>query len=119
MSVNLVWSARAAEDLSQIELYGLEVFGVAATDAYIAQFDAAAARLSEFPGLLQRKTEISQSLQFYRVSRHFLVCLPISDTIYIASVIHGAADLPARLGELESQLKAEVARLHSEIAKRL
>ncbi len=108
----LAISRRAALDLIEIEHYSSEQWGKKVASGYLAEIEDALLFLSEHPGLLRAKAEFSENLKFYRVGRHFLVCLVEQEKIYVLTVKHGSMDLPERIGELEPRLleEAEILR---------
>lgn len=103
----LALSRRALLDIQEIEAYSVEKWDEATADQYLKSIEDALNLLRETPNLLKPKPEVSQSLCFYRVRQHFLVCAYFDDSIFVLTVKHGAMDLPNRIAELEPQLSQE------------
>ena len=106
-------SRRAARDLEEIERYSEEHWGKRVAEDYLDSIENALKRLSEQPGLLRAKPDVSEHFKFYRVRQHLLVCVQIEDRIYVLTIKHGAMDLPQRILELEPQLLIESRLLHN------
>lgn len=116
----LALSRRAFLDIKDIEAYSIEKWGPKVADEYIDSIESAFNLLRENPQLLYTKQDIGDSLSFYRVKQHFLVCALFDQEIYVLTVKHGAMDLPNRIQELEPQLLMEADILHKAYkAKRL
>jgi toxin ParE1/3/4 len=108
----LALSRRALLDLDTIEGYSVEKWGRDVADQYMTMIEQALELLREQPGLLRAKPEVSESLVFYRVRRHFLVCTLEEQNVYVLAVINGSMDLPERISELEPTLQREADILH-------
>ena len=108
----LALSRRAFLDIQDIEAYSIEKWGAKVANDYIESIEAALNLLRENPQLLRTKQDIGDSLSFYRVKQHFLVCALFDQDIYVLTVKHGAMDLPNRIQELEPQLLIEAEMLH-------
>jgi plasmid stabilization system protein ParE len=100
-------SRRALLDIQDIEAYSIEKWGRKVASEYLQSIEDALNLLREDPGLLKAKSNISQSLCFYRVRQHFLVCAAFKESIFVLTVKHGAMDLPSRIAEIEPQLNQE------------
>lgn len=109
---------RAALDIEEIGAYSLEQWGEKVADAYLQSVEDALDLLRRNPALLKPKRGMPDSLLFYRVQRHFLVCALKGDTVCVLTVKHGDMDLPNRIAELEPQLSQEAALLHRAWARR-
>lgn len=106
-------SRRALLDLLEIESYSTEQWGEAVASQSIQSIEDALDLLRKHPDLLKTKENISQSLCFYRVRQHFLVCALFDESIFVLTVKHGAMDLPSRIAEIEPLLILEANALHS------
>jgi toxin ParE1/3/4 len=98
----LALSRRALLDLDTIEGYSVGKWGRDVADQYMTMIQQALELLKEQPGLLRAKPEVSESLLFYRVKQHFLVCTLDEQNVYVLAVVHGSMDLPDRISELSS-----------------
>jgi toxin ParE1/3/4 len=116
-SVKLLLTDRALRDLQGIERYSVEEWGRDAAEKYLADLEAGLQRVRENPRLLQPNLELHESLRFYRVKKHLLVCDVQSNEIVVLTVIHATMDIPSRLAELQPSLGAEVGFL-SQVRKR-
>jgi len=103
---------RALLDIQKIEAFSIEKWGEKIAHEYLDAIESALNRLRENPQLLRTDTEISESLCFYRVRQHFLVCALHEDHVSVLTVKHGAMDLPNRIAELEPQLSIEAEMLY-------
>lgn len=103
---------RALLDIRDIEAYSIEKWGTQVAASYLRSIEDALNLLRENPSLLKTNPTISDSLCFYRVKQHFLVCASYEDSIFVLTVKHGAMDLPNRLAELEPQLHKEAEMLY-------
>ena len=105
-------SRRALLDIQDIEAYSIKKWGEATAAEYLKSIEDALNLLYDNPSLLKSKTEVSDSLYFYRVQQHFLVCAVFDKSIFVLTVKHVAMDLPNRIAELEPQLLEEAKMLH-------
>ena len=105
-------SRRALRDLEEIRRFSVERWGERVAEEYLDNIEQALDRLRENPNLLRTRSEFSPHFRFYRVSRHFLVCSMVENSIYVLAIKHGSLDLPNRLAELEPRLLRESAMLH-------
>lgn len=105
-------SRRALLDIHEIEEYSITTWGEQVAEEYLPSMEDALNRLRLNPKLLSGKPEVSQSLCFYRVKQHFLVCAQFDEYILILTVKHGAMDLPTKIQELEPSLQEEAAMLY-------
>jgi plasmid stabilization system protein ParE len=105
-------SRRALLDIQEIETYSIERWGPAITANHLQSIEDALNLLRRNPSLIKPKRSVSQSLCFYRVRQHFLVCAAFEETVFILTVKHGAVDLPNRIAELEPQLFLEAEMLY-------
>ena len=105
-------SRRALRDIEEIFRFSVERWGREVADRYLNSIEEALARLRTDSGLLRVKPEVSRHFQFYRVNRHFLICVLADDNVYVLAVKHGSLDLPNRLAEMEPHLLHEAELLH-------
>jgi plasmid stabilization system protein ParE len=110
---------RAVHDIQDIELYSIEKWGKDTAVEYLQSIENALNLLRENPTLLRLNPETSESLPFYRVREHFLVCASFESSIFVLTIKHGAMDLPNRLAELEPQLVQEAEMLYQTYLKTL
>ena len=110
--VPLALTRRALLDIRDIEIFSVEKWGEQVANEYLDAIEAALNRLRDNPQLLQARQDISDSLCFYRVRQHFLVCAVYEDSVFVLTIKHGAMDLPNRIKELEPQLLVEAEMLH-------
>ena len=108
----LALTHRALRDIEGIKNYSIEQWGERVADDYLNAIEGALGRLRENPQLLRTSAGVSDSLCFYRVRQHFVVCSLIEDRVVVLTVKHGAMDLPSRIAELEPQLKTEAEMMH-------
>lgn len=106
-------SRRALLDLLEIESYSTEQWGETVATQCIQSIEDALDLLRKHPDLLRTKENISQSLCFYRIRQHFLVCALFDESIFVLTAKHGGMDLPSRIGEIEPQLILEANALDS------
>jgi toxin ParE1/3/4 len=111
-------SRRALLDLEEIWQYSVTTWGEMVASDYLQNIEDALNRLRQNPGLITAKPEVEDSLLFYRVNLHFLVCSTLGDAIYVLTVKHGASDLPSRIGELEPCLLKEADMLKHALRKK-
>lgn len=111
-------SRRALRDIQAIETYSIEKWGEAVADEYLLSTEGALNLLRENPNLLRSKPEVFNSLCFYRVREHFLVCALFDDSVFVLTIKHGAMDLPNRIAELEPLLVQEADMLHQAYQKK-
>lgn len=111
-------SRRALRDIQEIETYSIEKWGKSVADEYLNSIEGALNLLRENPNLLRSKPNVSDSLCFYRVREHFLVCALIDDSVFVLTVKHGAMDLPNRIAELEQLLDQEADMLYQTYLKK-
>lgn len=106
-------TARAYQDLDEIEAYTLRVWGPQQSEKYLDTIYAAIDRIMENPSqLLKSNDRISENLFFYRVEKHFIFCDADENRLSVLSIQHVARDLVARIGELEANLPKEAEILH-------
>ncbi len=68
--------------------------------------------------MLREEPAFHDSLKFYRVAKHLLVCeTGIEGRIIVIAVIHASMDIPARLAEIEPKLALEVEFLLAELKR--
>ena len=115
---NLQLSRRATLDIQYIESYSIEKWGEKVADEYLQSIEDALNLILENPTLLRSKPEVSDSLCFYRVRQHFLVCAIFEEIIFVLTVKHGAIDLPSRIAEIEPLLSQEAEMLYQAYRKK-
>ena len=71
-------SRRAFLDIQGIEEHSIEEWGDSVASEYLQSIEDALNLLRENPNLLKAKPNIPDSLCFYRVREHFLVCAGVS-----------------------------------------
>ena len=106
-------SRRALRDLGQIQRYSEERWGKGVAREYLRDVEEALERLRQEPELLRTKPDTSEHFKFYRVRKHFLVCVEVHNRIYVLTIKHASMDLPQRILELEPQLLIEAKLLHA------
>ncbi|MEM1157516.1 MAG: type II toxin-antitoxin system RelE/ParE family toxin [Verrucomicrobiota bacterium] len=111
----LALTRRALRDIQEIKDYSCEQWGNQVADEYLSSIEDALNLLRQNPALLREKPNVSNSLCFYRVRQHFLVCTIIHEKVLVLTVKHGAMDLPERIYELEPLLIQEAEFLHQAI----
>ena len=103
---------RALRDIANIESYSIEKFGEQIAEQYIDKIEAGIGRVSDNVKLLREESLFHESLQFYRIEQHLLVCeTGIEGKIIILTVLHATMDIPSRLAELEPKLSIEAEML--------
>ena len=115
---HLQLSRRAALDIQHIESYSIEKWGETIAEGYLQSIEDALNLILENPSLLRSRPEISDSLCFYRVRQHFLVCAIFKEIIFVLTVKHGAIDLPNRIAEIEPLLSQEAEMLYQAYRKK-
>jgi toxin ParE1/3/4 len=102
------FTERALLDIAGIESHSIEQFGKRVADQYIGKLEAGLRRISEKPDLLREEIPFHNSLRFYRVEKHLLVCeVGVVGKIFILTLLHASMDIPSRLAELEPNLSLE------------
>ncbi len=114
--IRILLTERALQDLRNIESHSIERWGHQTAEKYMARIEAALNCIAERPELLREEPEFAESLKFYRVQKHILVCDIQSDAIYVLAVLHTSMDVPKRLAKLKPQLLLEVDLLHKKVA---
>ena len=103
---------RALRDIANIESYSMEKFIERVAAQYIGKLEAGIGRVSDNAELLCEESLFHESLQFYRIEQHLLVCeTGMEDKIIILTVLHASMDIPSRLAELEPKLSIEAEML--------
>jgi toxin ParE1/3/4 len=108
----LLLTQRALRDLNGIERYSTEQWGKRTATRYLSDIEAALVRVREHPDLLRPEADFHDSLRFYSVNQHVLVCDLLPDAIFVLAVLHGSMDIPSRLHELSATLPLEAELLH-------
>ncbi len=92
-------------------------WGKRVADRYLGDIEAALRRLADNAEILRLEPNLHESLYFYRVNQHLLVCDFQSDAIFVLTVLHASMDIPERLDELEPTLQLEVGMLHQQLQR--
>ena len=109
---------RALRDIGGIGSHSIERFGKRVAAQYVAKLEAGISRLSDNPNLLREETPFHESLKFYRVEQHLLVCeTGIAGKIIILALLHASMDIPSRLAELEPNLSIETEMLLKQLRR--
>lgn len=109
---------RALRDIVGIESYSVEKFGEQVAKQYIGKLEAGIGRVADNAELLREESLFHDSLKFYRIEQHLLVCeTGIEGKIIILTVLHATMDIPSRLAELEPKLSIEAEMLLQQLQK--
>ena len=109
---------RALRDIAGIESYSLEQFGKEVAAQYIGKLEAGIGRVSDNAELLPEESHFHESLKFYRIEQHLLVCeTGIEGKIIILTLLHASMDIPSRLAELEPKLSIEAEMLLTQLRR--
>ena len=109
---------RALRDIAGIESYSLEQFGKEVAAQYIGKLEAGIGRVSDNAELLPEESHFHESLKFYRIEQHLLVCeTGIEDKIIVLTLQHASMDIPSRLAELEPKLSIEAEMLLTQLRR--
>ena len=99
---------RALQDIADIETYSVEQFPKPTADRYLSALEAGISRIAAQPDLLHVEEPFHETLRFYRIEKHLLVCeTGVTGKIIILTVLHASMDIPSRLAELEPSLVLE------------
>jgi toxin ParE1/3/4 len=113
-----VWlTDRTIQELNSIEEDSIKTWGKRVANRYLGDIEAALQRLSDNSGILREEPNLHETLFFYRVNKHLLVCDIQPDAIFVLTVMHTSMDIPERLTELEPTLKLEVEMLHQQLKR--
>lgn len=103
---------RALRDIAGIQSYSTQRLGERDTAQYIGKLEAGIGRVSDNTDLFREESPFHESLKFYRIEQHLLVCeTGIEGKIIILTLLHASMDIPSRLAELEPKLSIEAAML--------
>ena len=109
---------RALRDIAGIEFHSLEKFGKRVAAQYFGKLEAGISRIAENPDLLRDEPRFHQSLKFYRVEQHLLVCeTGIEGKIIILTLLDSSMDIPSRLAEMEPNLSIETEMLLKQLRR--
>ncbi len=109
---------RALRDIADIEAHSIAKFGKAVANQYLTKLEAGIGRVADNPDLLRGEASFHQSLKFYRIERHLLVCeTGIKGKVFILTLLHVSMDIPSRLTELEPQLSMETEMLLARLSR--
>ena len=100
---------RAAREIAEIREYSTSRWGAGQAAKYIEGIDRALGLLTEQPGILLSKPEISGHLKFYIAGEHVLALDAVGDDIYLMTIMHSKMALGSRIRDLEPTLAQEVA----------
>ncbi|MBM82660.1 MAG: hypothetical protein CMJ78_19020 [Planctomycetaceae bacterium] len=118
----LFLTERARKDIATIRKYSIENWGKKTAERYIDDFQSAFDRIKTHPNLLQSVSNLHESLRFYRVNQHVLVCSVRPQATIVVSVFHGRMDVASKLSELSPTLEDEVdlliSKLHQKTRRR-
>ena len=105
-------SDRALRDIIGIESYSTNQFGERVAAQYVSKLEAGIGRIAENPELLREELPFHDTLKFYRIEQHLLVCeTAIVGKIIVLTLLHASMDIPSRLAELEPKLLMETEML--------
>ena len=99
---------RALDDLDEIEQYSISQFGKQVANKYIDDIEQGLNLLQENNQLLKEVEGFSNSLKYYRIRKHFLICIEVADNIIVLTIKHVQMDVITRLNKLEPTLFLEV-----------
>lgn len=109
---------RALRDILDIESHSIKQFGNRTAAQYVSKLEAGIRRISASPELLRQESPFHESLKFYRIEQHLLVCeTGIEWKIIVLTILHASMDIPSRLAELEPNLSLEVAMLLNQLKR--
>jgi len=109
---------RVLRDIVGVEAYSIEKFGKRAAAQYINKLEAGIGRIADNPNLLREELPFHDSLKFYRIEQHLLVCeTSIVGKIIVLTLLHASMDIPSRLAELEPQLLIETDLLLNQLSR--
>ncbi len=103
---------RALRDIAGIKSYSMERFGERVAEQYIGKLESGIGRVCDNANLLREDSSFHESLKFYRIEQHLLVCeTGIEGKIIILTLLHASMDVPSRLAEMEPKLSIEAEML--------
>lgn len=88
----------AEQDLEDIQLYGLQNFGVVRAARYDQALDNAMATIAEHPGIGKGCGIIRADLRRYECMSHAIYYRPVPDGIRVLRVLHKRMDPGLHLG---------------------
>ena len=110
---------RALLDVKGIHQWSVKQFGRSTASKYLSKIESGLSRIGDHPELLRSEPAFHDSLKFYRVEKHLLVCeTAISGRIIVLTVVHASMDVFSRLADLEPTLKLETGILLQQLKKR-
>lgn len=115
---DILLTRRAVSDIRKIKSFSAKKWGKKVALEYLTHIEQSLNRLKKNPELLQHKTKFSDSLCFYPIQKHILVCSVLKNTILILTIKHQAMDLVHRLKELEPILFQEAKFFQKELLKK-
>ncbi len=111
---------RALRDIIGIESYSIDHFGKRVAVQYVGKLELGIARIADNPDLLREELPFHDSLKFYRIEQHLLVCeTAIVGKIIILTLLHASMDISSRLAELEPKLLIETEMLVNQLHRLL
>ncbi len=109
---------RALRDITAVESYSIAQFGKRVAAQYISKLEAGIGRIADNPDVLCEELPFHESLKFYRIEQHLLVCeTAIDGKIIVLTLLHASMDIPSRLAELESKLLIEIEMLLNQLLR--
>ncbi|HBJ33168.1 MAG TPA: hypothetical protein DDZ51_00085, partial [Planctomycetaceae bacterium] len=109
---------RALRDIVDIESFSIDKFGERVAAQYVRKLEAGIRRIADNPDLLREELPFHDSLKFYRIEQHLLVCeTAIVGRIIVLSLLHSSMDIPSRLAELEPKLLLETEMLVNHLSR--
>ena len=108
-------TARAFDDLAEIESHSIETWGKKVADKYLDDIAAGLKLLQENSGLLQDFEELSANLKYYRVKNHFLIFTETDEYMFLLTIKHVQMDIIKLLSKLEPSLAVEVELLFKKL----
>ncbi len=93
----LTLAPAARDDLVTIGLY-IADDSPARAESFIAELEAKARHLAEWPGSYPPRDDISPGLRAAVHGRYLLVYRDLEDEVRIVRIVHGARDLPRMVG---------------------
>ncbi len=117
VKVTVHLTEKTLRDLVAIEEYSIANWGKRVASRYLDDIEAALQRISENTDVLRAEPNFHETLYFYRVNKHLLVCDLQPDSVFVLTVLHANMDIPDRLAELEPTLVLEVEMLSRQLGR--
>ncbi len=116
-SSRILLTNRAVSDLLSIESYSISKWGKVATTKYLTKIENALKLVGLNPDILLAYNDLSESLLFYRVEKHLIVCVRVNRDIVLLTILHANRDLLPILHELLPTVTADVSMLLNKIGE--